>query len=68
MTSRTLRASVKLQFIEFWSFGAADGDRTRNTRNGSPMLYQLNYCGVCCFVEVTVWRIRCSVWSTSCGE
>ncbi len=27
-------------------FGAVDGVRTRNTRNGSPMLYQLNCYGI----------------------
>lgn len=26
-------------------YGAADGSRTRNPRNGSPMLYRLSYNG-----------------------
>ena len=38
----TLRAC--LNAILF--YGAADGSRTRNPRNGSPMLYRLSYSGM----------------------
>lgn len=27
-------------------YGTADGSRTRNPRNGSPMLYRLSYSGM----------------------
>ena len=62
-------ASLCKTIVDSWrGGGAVNESRTRNPRNGSPMLYQLNYCGVYCFVEVTVWCICCSAWSANYGK
>lgn len=42
----SLCKTIVAGWFGWFRYGAADGDRTRNTRNGSPMLYQLNYCGM----------------------
>ncbi len=46
MTVSNLASLCKSYFAEMLECGAVDGTRTRNPRNGSPMLYQLNYYGI----------------------
>lgn len=66
MTSRTLRASVKLQFIEFWSRRRGSNPQHSEWKSDTLPIELLRHTGA--LNRAVVCRIRCSVWSTNCGK